>query len=81
MSFADRLAVVDAAEVALAGIEQVLHACQGRDLGPAMGLLDGLARRVEAAKVAVLGEALERGEVSSSCATAAGWVLEWAPSY
>ncbi|MGZ4751511.1 MAG: hypothetical protein ACXVYU_10590, partial [Oryzihumus sp.] len=31
--------------------------------------------------MAVLTEALERGEVSSSCATAAGWVLEWAPSY
>ncbi|MGN6634170.1 MAG: DUF222 domain-containing protein, partial [Oryzihumus sp.] len=80
-SFADRLAVVDAAQESLAGIEQVLHECQGVDLGPAMGLLDALARRVEAAKVAVLGEALERGEVGPSCATAAGWVLEWAPSY
>ncbi|MGZ4600019.1 MAG: hypothetical protein ACXVGS_09185, partial [Oryzihumus sp.] len=81
MGFADRLAVVDAARESLVGIEQVLHQCQGPDLGPAMGLLDALACRVEAAKVAVPGEALERGEVASSCATAAGWVLEWAPSY
>ncbi|WP_458533519.1 DUF222 domain-containing protein, partial [Oryzihumus sp.] len=82
MGFADRLAAVDAAAESLAGIEEVLHQCQGPDLGPAMGLLDALACRVEAAKVAVLAEALERGEVaSSSCATAAGWVLQWAPSY
>jgi hypothetical protein len=81
-SFAYRLAVVDAAEESLAAIEQVLHQCQGWDLGPAMGRLDALARRVEAAKVAVLGDALERGEVpGSTCATAVGWVLEWAPSY
>src|SRR6478672_8018108 len=81
VALADRLAVVDSARQSLAGIEQVLHQCQGADLGPAMGLLDALAWRVEAAKVAVLGEALERGEVSSSGASAAGWVLEWAPSY
>ena len=37
-SFADRLAVVDAAQESLAGFEQVLHECQGVDLGPAMGL-------------------------------------------
>src|SRR6476620_7155395 len=66
VAFADRLAVVDAARESLAGIEQVLHQCRGADLGPAMALLDALARRVEAAKVAVLGEALERGAVSSS---------------
>ncbi|WP_185746103.1 DUF222 domain-containing protein [Oryzihumus leptocrescens] len=82
MSFADRFAVVDAAAEALTRLDQVVHQCQGSDLGPAMGRLDVLRRLVEAAQVSVLAEGLERGEVASStCATAAGWVLEWAPSY
>src|SRR6476661_7955918 len=81
LSFAERFAAVDAAAEALTGLEQVVHQCQGPDLGPAMGRLDVLRRLVDAAQVAVLGEGLERGEVASStCATAAGWVLEWAPS-
>ncbi|MGN6636864.1 MAG: hypothetical protein ACTHJ6_15600, partial [Oryzihumus sp.] len=78
-SFADRLAVVDAASEALTGLVEVVHQCQGSDLGPAMGRLDVLRRLVEAAQVTVLGEGLERGEVAgSTCSTAAGWVLEWA---
>ncbi|HET7660099.1 MAG TPA: hypothetical protein VFK66_06885, partial [Oryzihumus sp.] len=82
MSFADRFAVVDAAAEALAGLVEVVHQCQGSGLGPAMGRLDVLRRLVEAAQVTVLGEGLERGEVASaSCSSAAGWVLEWAPSY
>ncbi|WP_343966158.1 hypothetical protein, partial [Oryzihumus leptocrescens] len=82
LAFADRFAVVDAAAEALTRLDQVVHQCQGSDLGPAMGRLDVLRRLVEAAQVSVLGEGLERGEVASStCATAAGWVLEWAPSY
>src|SRR6476469_8995713 len=81
VSFADRFAVVDAAAEALTGLVEVVHQCQGPDLGPALGRLDVLRRLVEAAQVTVLGEGLERGEVSASCATAAGWVLEWAPSY
>ncbi|MGZ4752739.1 MAG: hypothetical protein ACXVYU_16835, partial [Oryzihumus sp.] len=81
VSFAERFAAVDAAAEALTGLVEVVHQCQGPDLGPALGRLDVLRRLVEAAQITVLGEGLERGEVSSSCASAAGWVLEWAPSY
>ncbi|HET7660455.1 MAG TPA: hypothetical protein VFK66_08705, partial [Oryzihumus sp.] len=82
MSFAERFAVVDAAAEVLTGLVEVVHQCQGSGLGPAMGRLDVLRRLVEAAQVTVLGEGLERGEAASStCASAAGWVLEWAPSY
>ncbi|GAA1260833.1 HNH endonuclease signature motif containing protein [Oryzihumus leptocrescens] len=82
VSFADRFAAVGAAREALTGLAEAVHQCQGSDLGPAMGRLDVLRRLVEAAQVTVLGEGLERGEVASStCSTAAGWVLEWAPSY
>src|SRR6476646_10134773 len=73
--------MVEAASEALTGLVEVVHQCQGSDLGPAMGRLDVLRRLVEAAQVTVLGEGLERGEVSASCATAEGGVLEWAPSY
>ncbi|MGZ4748393.1 MAG: hypothetical protein ACXVYY_15060, partial [Oryzihumus sp.] len=79
--FAERFAAVDAAAEALTGLARVVHQCQGAELGPALGRLDVLRRLVEAAQITVLGEGLERGEVSSSCASAAGWVLEWAPSY
>ncbi|HEX8972830.1 MAG TPA: DUF222 domain-containing protein, partial [Oryzihumus sp.] len=67
---------------ALAGVEGVLHQGVGAELGPFFAELDALRRGCEAGQVATLAEALERGEVSSAtCASAAGWVLEWAPSY
>jgi len=66
LSLAGRRELVRAVESALAGLEGVLHQCLGSDLGEAFAELDALSRRVEAARVAVLGEALERGEVASS---------------
>src|SRR6476620_3832118 len=81
LPLAQRRELVRAAVDALAGMERVLHQGVGAELGPFFAELDALRRGCEAGQVATLAEALERGEVSSSCATAAGWVLEWAPSY
>src|SRR6476660_3674682 len=81
LPLAQRRELVRAAVDALAGVEGVLHQGLGAELGPFFAELDALRRGCEAGQVATLAEALERGEVSSSCATAAGWVLEWAPSY
>src|SRR5689334_13229326 len=83
MSFADRLAVVDAAASAsLAGVVEVLRQCLGPDLGVAFAELDDLVRRARAAQVAVLGEAVERGEVASSDqASATAWVLAHGSSF
>src|SRR6478609_5650015 len=81
LSLARRRELVRAAVDALVGVGGVLHRGWGAELGPFFAELDALRRGCEAGQVATLAEALERGEVSSSCATAAGWVLEWAPSY
>jgi hypothetical protein len=52
------------------------------DLGPFFRQVDDLSRQVESARVAILAEALSRGVVATSdCATAAGWVIDWAPSF
>src|SRR6478752_4865472 len=81
LPLAQRRELVRTAVDALAGVEGVLHQGVGAELGPFFAELDALRRGCEAGQVATLAEALERGEVSSSSATAAGWVLEWAPSY
>ena len=81
LPLAQRRELVRTAVDALAGVEGVLHQGVGAELGPFFAELDALRRGCEAGQVATLAEALERGEVSSSCASAAGWVLEWAPSY
>src|SRR6476620_4168912 len=81
LPLAQRRELVRAAVDALSGVEGVLHQGVGAELGPFFAELDALKRGCDAAQVATLAEALERGEVVSSCATAAGWVLEWAPSY
>ncbi|HEX8970271.1 DUF222 domain-containing protein, partial [Oryzihumus sp.] len=81
-SFADRFAVVDAAAAALTGLVEVVHQCQGADLGAAFGRLDVVRRLAEAAQVAVLGEALERAEIASSDhASPTAWVLAHSSSY
>ncbi|MGN6636961.1 MAG: hypothetical protein ACTHJ6_16085 [Oryzihumus sp.] len=81
LRLAERRELVRAAVEALSGVEGVLHQGVGAELGPFFAELDALKRGCEAAQVATLAGAVERGEVASSCATAAGWVLEWAPSY
>jgi len=76
-----RRSAVDGACEALTGIDSVLHQASGSDLGPLFRKVDDLARRVEAARVAILSEAMERGETTSTLARAhVGWVIEWAPS-
>ncbi|HET7661457.1 MAG TPA: hypothetical protein VFK66_13795, partial [Oryzihumus sp.] len=82
LTLAARRDCLRAAVDALVGVEGVLHQGLGSELGPFFAELDALRRGCEAGQVATLAEALERGEVaSSSCSSAAGWVLEWAPSY
>ena len=81
-SFADRFVAVGGAEAALAGVAEVVHQCLGADLGSAFTALDDLVRAARAAQVAVLGEALERGEVASSDhASPAAWVLAHGSSF
>ena len=51
-------------------------------LGPLFRQWDDVSRAVEAARVAVLSEAIGRGETTSTLARAhAGWIIEWAPSW
>ena len=73
--------VIDAATSSLAGIAEVLWQASSGELGPMFRELDELSRAVEAARVAVLAEAIERGETTATLARAhTGWVIEWAPS-
>lgn len=77
----DRRVAIDAAVEALTGLESCLWEAQGVDLGPLFRRIDDLGRRVESARVAVLGEAMGRGETTSGVARPhVGWVLKWAPS-
>lgn len=78
---ARRDAVV-AATALLAGLGDVVVGVGNTELGPFFGQVDELSRQVDAARVAILAEALGRGVVAGSqCATAAAWVIQWAPSF
>ena len=77
-----RRAAVAAATVLLSGLGDAVVGVGSAELGPFFRQVDCLSRQVEAARVAILAEALGRGVVAGSdCATAAGWVVEWAPSF
>ena len=77
----ERREVLDAATAALGGISEVLWQAGGAMLGPLFRQLDDLSRAVEAARVAVLSEAIGRGETTTTLARAhTGWIIEWAPS-
>ena len=77
-----RRAAVAAASSLLAGLGDVVVAVGNEDLGPFLREVDDLARQMEAARVALLGEALSRGVVAGSdCASAAAWVIAWAPTF
>jgi hypothetical protein len=52
-------------EAALTGVGEVLHQAGGDELGPLPGELDRLVVAGEAGRVAVVGEAMARGEVES----------------
>lgn len=77
-----RRAGVTAATTLLTGLGEVVVRVGNDQLGPFLREVDDLSRQVDAARVALVAEALSRGVVASSdCATAAGWVIQWAPSF
>jgi hypothetical protein len=81
MSFARRRGAVEQACRALEGLSAQLWQCQGSELGPFMALVDRLGEQVEASRVAVLAEAVDRGETGPGTHGAHAWLLEWAPSF
>jgi hypothetical protein len=80
MSFEERRTAVENACRALTGIEAGLWSAGGAGLGRFMSVLDELAVRVDAARVEVLGEAVERGEAGAGRSGAHAWLLEWSPA-
>ena len=75
-------AAVAEASAALAGLGESVHAVGNTELEVFFGEVDDLSRQVEAARVAILGQALSRGVVAESdCANATAWVIRCAPSY
>ena len=70
-----RRAAVAAASLLLTGLGDAVVSVGNEDLGPFLREVDDLARQMEAARVALLAEALSRGVVAGSdAATAAAWV-------
>ena len=68
-----------AACAALTGVDGELWAAGGGDLSEFMGELDELGRRVDAGRVQVLAEAVERGEAGPGPAGASAWLLDRSP--
>lgn len=80
LTLAARREAIASFGAAMTGIGDVLWQGQGQDLGEVFRELDDAARLLEAARVAVLSEAKDRGETTRSLAGAGvGWVLQWAP--
>jgi hypothetical protein len=73
-----RIAVQDAC-AALTRVDEVLWAAGGAGLGELAGLLDELGRRVDAARVEVLREAVDRGEAGPGRSGASAWLLDHSP--
>jgi len=81
-SIDQRRAAVAAASVLLAGLGDVVVSVGNAQLGPFLRQVDDLARQMEAARVALLAEALARGVVAESDSpSAAAWLIQWAPSF
>src|SRR5450631_2483770 len=71
-----------AATASLTGLAGSMYAVGNSELGPFFREVEDLSRQVEAARVAILAEALARGVVAKSdCPSATAWVIQWAPSY
>ena len=64
----------------LTGIEDALWAASGADLGQFMSELDELAARVDAARVEVLREAVDRVRPARGRSGAHAWLLDHSPS-
>jgi hypothetical protein len=59
-----------------------MFAVANTELGPFLRQVDDLSRQVEAARVAILAEAMARGVVAESeCPSVTSWVIQWAPSF
>ena len=72
---------VAAATASLVGLAESMFAVGNTELGPFFRQIDDLSRHAEAARVAILAEALSRGVIAGSdCPTATAWVIQWAPS-
>jgi hypothetical protein len=56
---------------AIGDVPGVLWQAGGPELGELFGVLDAVKRQAEATQVAVLAEAMDRGETTSAAATAA----------
>ena len=80
MSFDERRAAVLAACAALTGVDESWWAAGGPDLGSLMGALDELSVRVDAARVQLLAEAVDRGEAGAGRGGAHAWLLDHCPS-
>lgn len=80
MSFAKRREALELASRALEAVDQSLWQAQGGELGPFMALVDRLGEQVGGARVAVLSEAVARGETGDKPGSVHTWLLEWAPS-
>ena len=78
---ASRRAQIRAATRTVAELVASLWQVQGAELGALLGEFDALAAVACGARVAVVGEAEARGEISASQAgSTAGWVAEHAPT-
>ncbi len=80
MSFEERRAAVERACDALTGVDGELWSAGGAELGEFMSRLDEVALRVDAARVGVLREAVDRGEAGSGRSGAHAWLLDHSPS-
>jgi len=77
-----RRAAVAAASSLLTGLSDAVVGVGNDELGPFLREVDDLSRQMEAARVALLAEALSRGVVADSdCPSAAAWVIQWAPTF
>src|SRR6478752_1872395 len=96
MGTSERRAVLATARAALTGIGSVLWEEPGVELGPLLREIDDVGRLVDAARMAVVDEAMTRGEMRSYAGpnpmggepidvvaaglVGVGWVREWAPT-
>lgn len=79
---AQRREAIAGAVAAVADLDAHLYQAAGAELGPLLGELDRLVTAGEAGRVAVLGEAMQRGETGSGpgATSPAQWLRRWAPS-
>lgn len=82
LGLAERRSAIRAGVTALRGIRQVLWQAGGDELGHLLSEFDELGQASDAARVAVVGEAIERGETTTAPGegNVTQWLLRHAPS-